>query len=75
MIYIQIICPRNHHVLKSTVACDFTDVNLANADDFTLPQKVHELKAIHYTRLDNALQETNHFGKKKVKKSCFDQGH
>ena len=44
-------------MLKSTVACDFTDVNLANADDFTLPQKVHELKAIHYTRLDNALHE------------------
>ena len=31
------------------------------------------MKAIHYTRLDNALHETYHFGKKNVKKSCYDQ--
>jgi hypothetical protein len=30
-------------VLKSNVACDFTDFNMANADDFNLAEKVHEL--------------------------------
>ena len=29
------------------------------------------VKAIHYTSLDNALQKTYHFGKKRVKKVVF----
>ena len=58
MIHIQNICPRKafeifatcgFHVLKSAtvnesnVACEFTDLNLANADDFDLAEKVQEL--------------------------------